>query len=624
MSNVRGSAKDEGIEREPDRGSEGGRVAVACGVMLVAFAVVSGTAISGKCAGYDEPLHAVAADVIQRYGDYRLNPEDPPLWQRFAALSLPRNALRYDFGDPEWGRIFREQAYRFSWGVGALYRTAGNDADAVIMRLRLTLLLLGAALGAVIGLWAWKLSGGVGAVAATAVFVLDPNVLAHSAIVGNDVAITLVTVSLAYAAWLAGVRLTWGRALAVVGLAAAAPLTKFSGPVLFIVLAILLTVRVAAAGAWECFGRALVRRRAKAVVALGLFAGACVVAYAALWAVYSFRFAPAPDGSTWDFEPIVRENAVNQIAATHPGRGVTAEEFAAWRPGPIERSILSLNERRLLPQTALYGLLFTYRGSHLRASYLCGRLSDIGFTWYFPLAFVFKMPLATQLALGLTVGLLATLAWRYWRAGSAIDWWTAACLTIPTAVMGSVVLQARLNIGIRHLFPVYIFIYVWIGSAAGYAWRQLGRGARWIILGLAAALAIETASAYPDFIPFFNAACGGARGGLNLLGDSNLDWGQNLPLLARWQRAHPNRNLYLCYFGAANPSYYGIQYKLLPAMDPTVTTLPKEPGVIAISATYLQGLYLKPPEQRLYAPLRNQSPLEVLGGSIYLFEYDPR
>src|SRR5439155_1205849 len=52
-------------------------------------------------------------------------------------------------------------------------------------------------------------------------------------------------------------------------------------------------------------------------------------------------------------------------------------------------------------------------------------------------------------------------------------------------------------------------------------------------------LAAETLSIYPHFIPFFNRAVGGPDAGAFLLGDSNLDWGQDLPLLAKWPRHNP-------------------------------------------------------------------------------------
>jgi hypothetical protein len=273
---------------------------------------------------------------------------------------------------------------------------------------------------------------------------------------------------------------------------------------------------------------------------------------------------------------------------------------------------------------------------------LCGQFSDVGFRSYFPLAFVFKTPVATLVALTISLVISGRLGFRRFRAGRAaaavavaidspLSAWSIACILIPLAALAASVLTANLNIGLRHMLSVVPFLDLIAACGVGYAWRHWGRQARVVVIGLAAALAIETAAAFPDYIAFFNAAAGGSRGGLKLLGDSNLDWGQDLKLLAEWQRRHPERNLYLCYFGTAEPEYYGIRYdplpgtfspKKVPAATPML--MPTQPGVIAISATNLQGIYLSGDLRRLYAPLKDQTPLEVLGGSIYLFEYDPR
>src|ERR1700728_4879287 len=81
---------------------------------------------------------------------------------------------------------------------------------------------------------------------------------------------------------------------------------------------------------------------------------------------------------------------------------------------------------------------------------------------------------------------------------------------------------------------------------------------------LAIGLITETAHAYPNYIPFFNIFCGGPRGGIRLLSESNIDWGQDLPRLAKWQSEHRDRPIYLLYWGSGDPQYYGISYVNLP------------------------------------------------------------
>jgi hypothetical protein len=74
----------------------------------------------------------------------------------------------------------------------------------------------------------------------------------------------------------------------------------------------------------------------------------------------------------------------------------------------------------------------------------------------------------------------------------------------------------------------------------------------------------------------------------------------------------------------ADPRCYLGDYTPLPGnygIDSVPTQVPMEPGVAAISATNLQGIYLLPHEIVMYRELmRLQRPIAVLGGTIYLFE----
>jgi hypothetical protein len=140
---------------------------------------------------------------------------------------------------------------------------------------------------------------------------------------------------------------------------------------------------------------------------------------------------------------------------------------------------------------------------------------------------------------------------------------------------------------------------------------------------LAAGLAAESLAAAPDYLAFFNAAAGGSRGGVRHLGDSNLDWGQDLPLLAAWQARHPDVPLYLAYFGVVDPAFYGIRYRNLPGGYPfgDVPSLPGEgPAVVAISATKLQCIYLGEDLLPFYRRFGRNEPTAVLGGTIYLYD----
>ncbi|HMO25033.1 MAG TPA: hypothetical protein PKB10_02080, partial [Tepidisphaeraceae bacterium] len=145
---------------------------------------------------------------------------------------------------------------------------------------------------------------------------------------------------------------------------------------------------------------------------------------------------------------------------------------------------------------------------------------------------------------------------------------------------------------------------------------------------------LESYASHPRQLAFFNLAARSFSDPIALLGDSNLDWGQDLPELARWHREHPDVPIYLSYWGTADPAHYGIRYinasrgpqdgtrenfggyMFGPAAIPYREPPPGQWAVLAISASHLQGIGIGP---EVYEFLRVTKPLTVLGDSIYLF-----
>jgi hypothetical protein len=471
----------------------------------------------------------------------------------------------------------------------------------------------------------------VAAIAATAAFALDPNFLAHGPLVKNDVAIALLTAAILLCTWMAGRRLTVANALGLALLGGAALVTKFSAILLVLIPPALLVGRAVVPWEWTCLGRTVTSRGRRLLIAVAVVGCIAVASYVIIWATYAFRFGPVPGSDVLlPTARLIEDIRADEVYAAHPDHAPTTAEVESWRPPLRIRAVLFAERHRLLPQTWLHGLLFTYRGSLLRPSFLCGRYSERGFALYYPLTFVFKTPLATLAALLLVMALGVSVIVR--RAALAKqNAWAAACLGVPVAIYGVASMTTVLDLGVRYLLPIYPLLFIAIGWAAAYTWRRWHRPARLVVAALGLALAAETLAAFPNFIPFFNAACGGGRGGLELLGDSNLDWGQDLKGLAQWwrdyQRGHPYTKLYLSYFGNSSPRYYGLRFTSLPGdfAPANETNGPPHfpasgPALLAISATNLQGIYLGEALRGPHAALRRERPIAVIGGSIYLYE----
>jgi hypothetical protein len=262
---------------------------------------------------------------------------------------------------------------------------------------------------------------------------------------------------------------------------------------------------------------------------------------------------------------------------------------------------------------------------------LLGRISAGGSPAFFPAAFLVKTPLP---ALALMAAGLWLSARRRERRGEL------ALLLAAPAVYAAAALAAPLHLGHRHILPVYPFLFVAAGAAASP--RRGRAGPRAVALGGAAACALSALlvfappwrpqAAFPDFLAYFNELAGGPRGGGRVLVDSDLDWGQGLKSLAAWLRTRGvSEPVNLCYFGTAEPRFYGVRYVNLPGGLPFAPEAGFEkarvPGWLAISATSFSGVYMDPALRTAWRDFLRRTDARlagVAGRSIYVFELGGR
>jgi hypothetical protein len=347
-------------------------------------------------------------------------------------------------------------------------------------------------------------------------------------------------------------------------------------------------------------------QRCAAGAALWIICG--LVSWLAIWACYRFRFDPTPHVGV----PLDRGALYYQLGIRPPK---TIPVFAGEIPedlrlksrlAPFLRCLL---QHHLLPEAYLHGLLYQMTTTEVRSAFLMGRYSMTGWWYYFPLAMLFKTPVATELTILASFIAAIVLLKRHRPASQGV--WSIICIALPFVVFLGASMSSHLNIGLRHVFPLYPLMYIAAGTVIAKLDILRAGMLRPIAGGVALLLAVESFAAFPDFIAYFNFAFGGSRGGLELLGDSNLDWGQDLPLLRVWQEEHPTAPLYVYYFGVVPPGVYGIVEQ---------TQRPGRDAVYAISATNLQDIYYATAASRArMARLRRQTPLAVLGGTIYLY-----
>ena len=137
---------------------------------------------------------------------------------------------------------------------------------------------------------------------------------------------------------------------------------------------------------------------------------------------------------------------------------------------------------------------------------LFGEVRAGGWWYYFPVALFFKTPIPFLI--------LAIAGLR-----RRLD------LALMAAAILVVAMTSNINIGVRHVLPIYAPLAI----CAAVAVRV-----RWVNVALIGWLVVGSAFAHPDYLAWFNPLAG--REPHRILNDSNLDWGQDALRLARIAR----------------------------------------------------------------------------------------
>lgn len=515
--------------------------------MLLAMAAMMFHAATLESQTYDEGFHITAGYSYWKTGDFRLNPEHPPLVKLLCAIPLLIAGADFPKIDEAW-----KNADQFTYFGYFVYRNT-IDADRLLLLARSVTILLTLALACAIVLYTRRRYSAAAALVALFFYVTDANFIAHGHYITTDVPVTLF-VFLAAVTWLRALnRDSWaGYMLAalMLGLALGA---KFSA-------VFLLPVHLVVAA---------VKRRFRIEAYAATCAGALLVV--------GILYLP---------ETLNMRN-MDRLAMKIP------QNF------PLADAAHQVADDFDLPNHRfLFGLWDVVSHNHEgHRSYLNGKVSTMGDWRYFPTAFALKTPLPT---LALTVPALV--------AGAPGAW-----LLYP-AIYVAISMTSNLNIGLRHLLPVYPFLFIAIGVLLAHRLpRRLALG----LFAVAAAVQIvELNRVQPHYLAFFNTFAGGPAEGHTHLLDSNLDWGQDAKKLSRWIERNGLKEICISYFGTASLDYYRVNQ--IPLLALPATTDPKSLNcVAAVSANNLHDLYTR---ENRHAWARQLQPTGTIGYSIFLFD----
>jgi hypothetical protein len=337
-------------------------------------------------------------------------------------------------------------------------------------------------------------------------------------------------------------------------------------------------------------------------------AGHALATWGLLWLFYGFRFSA--------FAPADADGASFNHGWGWLLTGIGAPAKVIWW----------LKEWRLLPEAWLHGLTFVLQFSRARGAFMSGEYSVTGWVTFFPWAFLIKTPVPFLLLLGM--GLLAAVRRTVQLATPDLGarLWPLTPLAVLFGVYWATSLTSALNIGHRHILPVYPVLFIAAGWL-GHGWDRRRPLAAGVLTLLLAWHAGESLRARPHYLAYFNPLVGGSENGWRHLVDSSLDWGQDLPGLKVWlDREARGQKVFLSYFGTGDPRYEGIVATALPTLPdfgPPRRWHALEPGVYAIGATMLQHVYSEIRGEWTLAHEREFQQLRPLEATLIASQRDP-
>ena len=530
-------------------------LAVVALLAQMAFAMIT-TAVR-QTPTIDEPVYVATAVVYEQQHSLRYNPEHPPLGKLIiaagTAFAEPRLDPRFTGDQSQLGRHL-------------LYES-GNDPWRLMLWARLPVIAVTLLTGLVVLAFARDLLGPAAALAALALYAFSPDVIAHGSLATLDVPAAGLLLTTAWLLWRARSRPRLYLPLSGLALGAAVA-TRMSALPLVPVLLLLAVLSY-----WHAHRPPELDRRARLrLLAHGILAaaGVAVTVVAVVWAVYLA------------VDPRLRWTAPPDVPDIRGLRGTAAH----WIPFP---------EPYRDGMRIQFGIEYSTKGG----GFLLGH-RYMGSLWYYlPVALLIKTPLGMlALWLGGTVAMVAVQ-----RLRPAVPY-----LLLPPALLMAVLLDGSRDFGSR--YAVFMPMFGAVAASCVLALRR--RRAHLATAALILFVAVSSLRTFPYYIQYSNEAFGGTAETHLRLHDSNVDWGQDLGILAGHLRErYPGERVWLVYKGSGVPSYYGID-----AADPLKVPESEVHGLLVVSDSAIARAEPGGPVERL---VRGSEPVDEVGHSITIF-----
>lgn len=540
-------------------------------------------------ATFDEPFHIYAGYLQWKHGYVLLN---PPLITSFFTLpllgmNLPEPPLTSDL--PGGERTYDN--LEFQGGKALVFQ---NDTNAILFRTRMTAMVFTVVLALLVFAAARDMFGVGAGLIALGLMAFDPTLMGHSALATLDAGNACLMFWAIYAFYRYVKSPTAWRLIAtgvIVGLALAA---KHSAILLFPTMGVLAIIEVVWRGKLELELAAPPVRAGRHALRLALALTVILaISMTILWGSYGFRYAP---GDAVPFNPPMKTQ-LDRV------------------PSALEGRLLGeIDGLHLLPAPYTYAFANILRQAKSYTSYLMGVAYPHAVWFYFPITLLIKSSLTFLILLVISAGAVAIGAVRLSRG--ILYMGISALVFMAFAVTGG------MNIGVRHILPVYVFLSVPI---AGASWSLMQRNRSWIyaVVALLVFQAGSVLHAYPAYISYTNEVFGGPANSYKYVSDSSSEWGQQLNAVRRYVDARGIKNCWFAYFNQAMMDFrsFGIPCTpLLTAEYQTPDTPPAIDGTVLISAAVLSGFETGTGPLNPYGQFQKLKPAAVIDYGVFVYD----
>lgn len=566
-------------------------------LLLLIFFLLATTSLIRKSPTFDEPVHLTGGYAALVKKDFRVNPENgifPQLWAA-SPLILDHNIKLNTAEDPGWKTGTRwEIADNFIF-------SSGNDFEKMFFISKIMMLIIAVAVGIVVYFASKSIWGNPGGYISLFIFSFSPTVIAHSRLITSDMPAAGFFL---FSTWLFYKLLqnfTLGRLLLFCTSISLLALSKMSAIIILPVLLAIACVRIFLKKRIKIqlinvhFELKKQAHQVTAIVASLFFAG--FFAYCFIWMTFGFRYSMLADETC-------REKVNKSWEIILENKSLSTDTISFTK------------EHHLLPEAYLYGFGFVLKKSSVRSSFLNGKYSLTGWRSFFPYCFVMKTPVAVILMflLGLIGPFILSMKKKINIRIPHLIWRLSFPLFL-IIIYSVFSVFSNLNIGQRHLLPIYLPIFIVAGGTGILIRKNNFAGTVGVAL-ICFSLLFDNINMYPDYLAYFSPFFGGPANGYKHLVDSSLDWGQDLKGVRNFlQKEHQNEpNVYIAYFGTVNLNQFNMpQKRLLCYFEQNLNDVfILKGGTYCISATMLQMTYwpefaeFKPEHEKMLTAYKNQ------------------